>query len=872
MKKLFSLLLIICLVYSLVGCGQNPPPDTDDGEQQNAKYELVVYGDTAAAVIAAVAASRQGIDAAIVAPNKQLGGMLSGGLSQTDRGNDTVIGGMSREFFSRVAQKKGKTDQVDWYFEPHVGEEILNDMIRETQATDHGIDVFLNERLVEDAGVVKQGATITKIICESGKTFEAEQFIDASYEGDLMAQAGVTYTYGREGSDVYGESLAGVVAPTTAGASNHNFKWNLKARDDQGNLKYEGINQEPLAPAGTGDKKIQAYNFRMVLTNDPENRIPFPCPDGYDASKYNLLRDYLNLWAEKKGTAPGVKDLFGFRNDLITSESNKAVGKFDFNNKGAVSTDFIGGNYNYPDGTYAQREQIWQDHYNYTAGLLYFLANDTQIPQATREAVAAYGLPADEYTETGNWTFQLYVREGRRMIGEYVMTQKDIQKNGGDNLLKDDTIGMGSYNSDSHNVQRYITEDGYVRNEGNMEVAVSPYEIPYRMILPKKAECDNLMVTCTFSASHVAYSTIRMEPQYMIIGEAAGTAAAIAIKDAKKVHNVNVAKLQIILSNGGAVLTTSSKPSTKQPDVLASDVVYIDSFDNWNDAWVHNYTGSSLKVLQNDSSASIQRGANSGYGYIARKQFVAPTQSFTLKFRAKLNSKSKAEISLRSETYLIRVVLTRGDGTSGTIQSDYVDTTKIYSLDTSVWHDYKVVVDIKSDGSFTYDMYVDGLLAWEDAIQTSGFKQGLEDIFKIGIDTSKKVGEETVVDFDVDYIMLQKGESTQDIRVISNIFKDSYGNKVTSVSTNNEISCGIFLENGSTSPQNVKIVVELYRNGSLLTGGTINNIVTIGGGEIKDFYTLIPLPADTTGLTVKVKVLGGAQYETVLVDNVQLGN
>jgi len=519
-------------------------------------YDLVVYGDTAAAVMAAVSASRQNIDVALVAPNLQLGGMLSGGLSQTDIGDSSVIGGMALEFFTRNAAKKGGYIPVDWYFEPHVAEEILADMLKETKANGHPVAVFTDERLLEDHGVEKSGATITRIICESGKIFEAEQFIDASYEGDLMAQAGVSYTYGREGRDEYGESLAGVVSPSTQGANNHNFSFQISAYDEQGNLKYQEVSTEPLAEIGTGDKKIQAYNFRVIMTNNPDNMIPFPMPEGYDRSRYALLADYLNTWESETGTAPTIYDVLLFGRAI-----NNAQDKWDFNNHGAFSSDYIGGNYGYPDATYAERAQIWREHYQYVTGLLYFLANDPDVPMLTRRDVRSFGLPKDEYEKTGNWTFQLYIREGRRMLGEYIMTQKDIEKGGGLNLLKRDTIGMGSYNSDSHHVQRYITEDGYIRNEGNMEVNVDPYEIPYRILLPKREEADNLLVTCTISASHVAYSTIRMEPQYMIMGEAAGAAAAIAINDNSTLHNIDIPKLQNILKSGGAVLSKNSTAS-----------------------------------------------------------------------------------------------------------------------------------------------------------------------------------------------------------------------------------------------------------------------------------------------------------------------
>ena len=710
-------------------------PDEDDAANH---YDIVVYGDTAAAVISAVAASRQGASVALVAPNTKLGGMLSGGLFATDIGNASVIGGMAKEFFQRNAVKKGNlsANAVDWYFEPHVAEEIFADMINETRSTEYPVDVFLGERLAENRGVEMNGSTITKIICESGKEFYGKNFIDASYEGDLMAQAGVSYTYGREGREVYGESLAGVVDPKVQGANNHNFAFLISARDENGNLKYKEVSEEPLAPVGTGDKKIQAYNFRVCLTDVKSNMLPFPKPEGYDPTRYALLADYIDTWVKAKGKAPTVYDLFGV--------GPSVNGKRDFNNKGAFSTDYIGGNYNYPDADYAQRQEIWNDHYNYVAGLLYFLANDPSVHADVRSAMSQWGLPKDEYTETGNWTFQMYIREGRRMIGEYVMTQKDIEKGGKDNLTKQDTIGMGSYNSDSHHVQRYITKDGYIRNEGNMEVNVDPYEISYRALLPKRAQADNLLVTCTLSASHVAYSTIRMEPQYMIIGEAAGTAAAISVKDKTKVHDIDVSKLQSILFTNGAVLSLTN------PEWMNCE--FEESFENHNNWSKANAAGSEVTVTENEWGVTVQRAPMEGYSYITRNEFVSPAVDFTFGFRAKLNSKGKAEFTVRSAEYYIQIILTHSGNSDGTVSSAYGASSKSAKLDTSVWHDYKVVVKKTAESKYTSDLYVDGKLVWENACHESGFGTN---IFKIGIDLSSKVGSVSELNIDLDSVYLK---------------------------------------------------------------------------------------------------------------------
>lgn len=716
------------------------PEEVQKPDDNTPKYDIVVYGDTAAAVVSAVAASRQGAKVALVAPNKHLGGMMSGGLFETDLGNSSVIGGMSREFFKRNAVIKGNktSDAVDWYFEPHVAEEIFADMLNETKKTPYPVDVFLGERLVENSGVVMSGATITKIICESGKEFSAKNFIDASYEGDLMAQAGVTYTFGREGREVYGESLAGVVDPSVQGANNHNFRFNILARDENGNLKYKEVSEEPLAPAGTGDKKIQAYNFRICLTNNAANKLPFPKPEGYDPSRYALLADYIDAWVKAEGKAPAVNQLF-----IIGHGVN---GKHDFNNNGAFSTDYIGGNYNYPDATYAQRQEIWNDHYNYTMGLLYFLTNDPSVHADVRKGMSAWGLPKDEYADNNNWTFQLYVREGRRMIGEYVMTQKDIRKGGGVDLTKPDTIGMGSYNSDSHNVQRYITADGYIRNEGNMEVNVDPYEIPYRMLLPKRAEADNLLVTCTFSASHVAYSTIRMEVQYMIIGEAAGRAAAISVQDNTKVHDIDVTKLQRSLKANDAVLTFTKSE--------LMNCEFEESFDNSNKWIIASGPDNEPKITQNASFVNLYRSAMANYSYITRKDFLAPTTNFTYGFRAKLNSTGKTEITVRSGEYLIMIILNLNGDKTGSVSNAYIDPADSTKLDTSVWHDYKVVVKKNANNQYTYDLYVDGKLLWENT-STNPLGVNKSSMFKIGIDSESVVGERTQLNVDVDSVYVK---------------------------------------------------------------------------------------------------------------------
>jgi len=407
----------------------------------------------------------------------------------------------------------------------------MRDMLAEAKVT-----LLTGHRLVEKTGVRKQGARITEIAMENGARFTGKIFADCSYEGDLMAQAKVSYTYGREGVSQYGESLAGVQAHT----ENHQFAVDIPARDKNGKL-YPEISPDPPGKPGEADKRIQAYNFRVIATKVPANRVAWPKPKGYDPKRFELLAIYLNEMTKYMGRPLTVNEV-----GLIRVIPN---GKADLNNRGGFSTDYIGKNYDYPEGSYATRARIWQDHIDYQQGLYYFLANDPRVPAALRAEMSEWGLAKDEFTDTANWPNQLYVREARRMVGDFVATQKDLQTD----LKKADVIGMGSYNSDSHNVQRHVSPEGIVLNEGNMEVPVKPYQIAYRMLTPKAAEAENLLVPVCFSASHVAYSSLRMEPQYMILGHAAGVAAALAVKNGVNVQSIPVGELQQTLLNEGGV-------------------------------------------------------------------------------------------------------------------------------------------------------------------------------------------------------------------------------------------------------------------------------------------------------------------------------
>ena len=505
-----------------------------------ASADFIVYGGTASGVMAAYTAAREGLHVILLEPGSHLGGMVTGGLSATDAGNFHIIGGYARAFYREAAAHYGvhSLDSfADWRSEPHVDEEIFNTWMKKS-----GVEVHFQERLREKDGVAKQGTHIVSITTEDGRVWKAAVFADCSYEGDLMAQADVSYTVGRESRKVYGEELAGVRAETP----HHQFLFKISPYGKDGKL-LPGVDPGPLAPAGSGDKKVQAYNFRLILTNDPTNKLPWSRPKGYDASQFELLARYLQQWKAHTHREPTLKDVM----NPVAIPNHKA----DFNNNGAFSTDYIGESWRYPDASYAERRKIWDAHLLYTESFLWFLASDPRVPASLRDEINSWGRPKDEFADTDHWPNQLYIREGRRMIGQYVMRQADLQTE----RTKPDSIAMGSYNSDSHNVERVATADGGVGNEGNVEVPVKPYEIAYRAILPRRNETDNLLVPVCLSASHVAYSSIRMEPQYMMIGEAAGTAASLAVKNRAPVSQIDVAVLQRKLRSQGAILHRSQE-------------------------------------------------------------------------------------------------------------------------------------------------------------------------------------------------------------------------------------------------------------------------------------------------------------------------
>src|ERR1039458_6088485 len=385
--------------------------------------DLLVYGGTSSGVMTAYSAAREGLRVVLLEPGSHVGGMVTGGLSCTDLGHYTIIGGYVRDFYLKAASDYGVRDldrMENWYSEPHVSEEIFRGMMK-----DAGVTVLYHQRLRELNGVELEGRRIVSITTEDGKRRTAKIFADCSYEGDLMAKAKVSYTWGREAASEYGEDLAGVRANTPK----NQFRWPVSAYDKHHHLLPE-IDSGPLAAPGSGDKKMEAYNFRLILSNDPDNRLPFPRLEGYDRSRFALLEHYLNEYQAQLGSGPGIKDLC----NLVAIPNHKA----DFNNQNGFGSDYIGRNWKYPEASYSDREAIWKDHLTYTQCFYYFITHDHKLPAGLLAETSQWGLAKDEFADTEHWPHQLYVREARRMVGDYVMRQSDTVSE----RTKSDSIGM----------------------------------------------------------------------------------------------------------------------------------------------------------------------------------------------------------------------------------------------------------------------------------------------------------------------------------------------------------------------------------------------------------------------------------------------
>lgn len=546
MRKLLLTFTSLILLFS--GCTEKYPGPSY-------KADLVIYGGTSAAVTCALQASEMGHSVIMVSPDKHLGGMSSSGLGFTDTGNKEVIGGLARRFYQLIYEHyedssawrwQNKSDygnvgqgnpaidgdkRTMWIFEPLAAEESFERMI-----AGPNIRIMRNEWLDRDSGVIMRKGKILAIKTLSGKYISGKVFVDATYEGDLMASAGVSYTVGREACSEYNEKWNGV----QAGVFHHGHWFRDKidpyvipGKPESGLLK--GISADKPGPNCSGDKKVQAYCYRLCLTKNPLNKIPIKLPEGYDSSRYELLvRLSDKRWDEFFAKYDPIPNL-----------------KTDVNNHGPVSYDNIGMNWDYPEASYERRREIIKDHITYQKGILYFMRTDKRLPSRVRDEMNKWGYSADEFSDNDNWPYNIYVREARRMKGSYVMTENDIMSN----RQVPDPVAMGSYTMDSHNIQRYVTDEGYVQNEGDLGVEPpKPYQISLGAILPRAGECNNLLVPVCVSATHIAFGSIRMEPVFMSLGQVAGTLASLSVEHDVPVSRIPYTKLKERLIADGQVI------------------------------------------------------------------------------------------------------------------------------------------------------------------------------------------------------------------------------------------------------------------------------------------------------------------------------
>lgn len=627
------------------------------------KRDVVVYGGTSAAISAAVQVKKMGKSVVVVSPDAHLGGLSSSGLGWTDSGRKEAIGGIARDFYHRVwrhyqsveswkwqdMEDYGNRGQgapsIDgdrrtmWIFEPKVAEEIFESWVKENE-----IEVLRGEWLDREKGIEKKDARLKSITTLSGNRFEGEIFLDCTYEGDLMAAAEIGYFVGRESNKAFGETLNGVQIKR---ARKHQFSGRVDPfvveGDPSSGLLARISNQGP-GSEGEGDLKMQAYNFRLCLTRVPENRLPFPKPETYDASQYELLLRTLLM---------GSRHVFG-KFDPIPNA------KTDTNNHGPFSTDNIGMNYGYPEASYEERKKIIREHEEYQKGYFYFLCNDPRVPEDVRKRMSEWGLAKDEFADNGHWPHQIYVREARRMVSDFVMTELHLRK------IKETprSIGMGSYNMDSHNVQRYVARDengkAYVLNEGDIQINPGgPYQISYGSIVPKSEECQNLLVPVCVSSSHIAFGSIRMEPVFMILGQSAATAAVFAIEDEVSVQEVPYDKLASRLSEDGQVLElVRSNRVTRgngiDPDSL-NGVVIDGKQVKFVGEWVES---SSLRPFV---GSSYFHDENGGKGMrSAQFPFLAPNDGLheiMVAFVPSANRAGKVRYEIKHDKGLVKVVL-----------------------------------------------------------------------------------------------------------------------------------------------------------------------------------------------------------------------
>lgn len=571
--------------------------------------DVCIYGASSAGVIAARAVALQGKSLCLVEPGFRIGGLSSGGLGQTDIGNKQVVEGLSKEFYRRIGRHYGLLES--WIFEPKVALSVFEEMLAEVK-----VEPRCGYRLAE---VLKNGSRLVGIVVENPHSGErrrirARVFIDCSYEGDLMAKAGVSYCVGRESNDTYGETWNGVQL-----LQGHQFPDGIDPYvipGDAASGLVWGVAADSLQPRGSGDDRLQAYNYRICLTDDPANRLAIERPADYDSTRYELLARLIAARPERQA----LHDYF-----IWSPMPNR---KTDVNNLGGFSTDAIGMNAGYAEASYDERERIAREHTSYTLGLLYFMAHDPRVPEALRRRIEVWGLPRDEYPENGHWTPQLYVREARRMKGKYVVTQHDCEGR----TRADDPVGMAAYTMDSHNCQRIVVVKqgrAMVKNEGNVEVGgFPPYPISYRALIPQRKECTNLLVPVCLSASHIAYGSIRMEPVFMVLGQAAAIAAGLAVERDADVQEISGQEVR-------ALFAADPRMDGSVPDLVIDDAdLEIPDDSPWRHVgWGY---GPGSRALDPDAAAEALRyefsvdrsGDYAVYAYYHRNEDAAPRMTF----------------------------------------------------------------------------------------------------------------------------------------------------------------------------------------------------------------------------------------------------
>jgi hypothetical protein len=566
-------LLIACLFIAMAAHAQKV-------------YDVCVYGGTSGGVIAAYTAKKMGKSVLLIEPGRHVGGLSSGGLGYTDIGNKYAVTGLGLDFYRRLGKHYGQFEA--WIFEPGVAENVFLQYLQSAH-----VEVRYQHRILSAA---KENGYIKEIKLENTGvkpaapvTIRARVFIDCSYEGDLMARAGISYTVGRESASQYNESYNGAqVQPSATPQHGNQIPDGVdpyKIPGDPSSGLLWGISDAPLPPIGTGDHRVQAYNFRICLTNDPANRIPITRPAGYDSLKYELLPRYI----ARLITPNDIREILKF--DLMPNH------KTDINNGGGFSTDMIGMNWGYPEADYVNREKFYNELKAYNQGLLYFIGHDPRIPDSVRNFILDWGYPKDEYKDNDHWSPQIYVREARRMIGEYVMTQANCERK----VIVEDGVGMAAYGMDSHNTQRLVI-NGMAKNEGDVEKGgAGPYPIAYRALVPKEAECKNLLVPVCLSASHIGYGSIRMEPVFMVLAQSSGIAAALAVTGNIPVQEVDVKYIQQLLK-------TNPLMDGNTPEILVDndDSLHVQVSGQWSVKKGGTYGPAAFYSAVNDKPKTVK--------------------------------------------------------------------------------------------------------------------------------------------------------------------------------------------------------------------------------------------------------------------------